>query len=326
MSTLDSDWGVHSQGQKIAPNSSLAPTSSAAIGWLQSAASRNVPVTLNLMMYEDGTVADVDRRMLNDLRQAAFGSAPVVPTGTTTVNDTDPGITYSGSWTHAAGRGAGDYADDVHWTSAVGASFSYTFTGTGIDVIGPKSTVSGLFSITIDGVKVGELSEYADSGYHAQSVIYGARHLTPGTHTITCAMVSGSYFQLDALRVVPNPKMVNDTDATITYDSTWTHSASRGAGDYGDDVHWTETNGGTATITFTGTGIDYIAPMESADGAANIILDGVQVGTSKASYSGSYTPQQYLYQARGLTPGQHTLKLVKTGGTYVQIDAFQIWP
>jgi hypothetical protein len=29
---------------------------------------------------------------------------------------------------------------------------------------------------------------------------------------------------------------------------------------------------------------------------------------------------------RGLTPGKHTLQLVKTGGTYVQIDAFQIWP
>ena len=66
--------------------------------------------------------------------------------------------------------------------------------------------------------------------------------------------------------------------------------------------------------------------MESEDGRANVILDGVQVGTTKASYSGSYTAQQYLYQVSGLTPGTHTLKVVKTGGTSVQIDAFQIWP
>jgi hypothetical protein len=326
MSTLNSDWGVHTQDQKIAPNSSLAPTSAKAIGWLQSAASRNVPITLNLMMYEDGAVADADRRMLNDLRQAAFGSAPVVPSGTTTVNDTDSGIAYTGTWHYAANRNAGDYDNDVHWTSTVGDSFSYTFTGTGIDVIGPKSNVSGLFSITIDGVKVGELSEYAATTYNAQSVIYGARHLPPGTHTITCAMVSGSYFQLDALRVMPNPTMINDTDASIAYDSTWTYSSNRGGGDYDNDVHHTSTNGGTATVTFTGTGIDVIAPMESEDGTANVILDGTQVGTTKASYSGSYTPQQYLYQVRGLTPGKHTLQLVKTGGTYVQIDAFQIWP
>jgi len=66
--------------------------------------------------------------------------------------------------------------------------------------------------------------------------------------------------------------------------------------------------------------------MESGDGTANVLLDGVQVGTTQAGFSGSYTPQQFLYQVRGLTPGQHTLQLVKTGGSYVQVDAFQIWP
>jgi hypothetical protein len=29
---------------------------------------------------------------------------------------------------------------------------------------------------------------------------------------------------------------------------------------------------------------------------------------------------------RGLAAGSHTLKLAKTGGSYLQIDAFQIWP
>jgi hypothetical protein len=28
-----------------------------------------------------------------------------------------------------------------------------------------------------------------------------------------------------------------------------------------NDVHWTATNGDSATITFTGTGIDYIGPL-----------------------------------------------------------------
>lgn len=326
MFTMDADWGVHLQDQKITPSSSPSPTSSAAIGWVTSAISREVPVSFDLMMYEDGTVADVDRRILVDVRQAIYGTAPWVPTGTTTVNDTDASITYTGSWTYSSNRGAGDYDNDVHWTSTAGASFSAAFTGTGIDVIGPKSSASGLFSVAIDGAEIGQFSQYAASGYEAQSVLYGARHLTTGSHTITCAMVSGSYFQLDALRVVPNPAMVNDTDASIVYDSTWTYGANRNAGDYDNDVHWTETNGGTATISFTGTGIDYIGPMESADGTANVILDGVQVGTTQASYSGSYTPQQCLYQVRGLTPGQHTLQLVKTSGSYVQIDAFQIWP
>ena len=325
MSTLDSDWGVHSQGQKIAPNSSLAPTSSAAIDWLQSAASRNVPVTLNLMMYEDGTVADVDRRMLVDVRQAVHGTAPVVPSGTTVVNDTDSGITYTGTWTHSTGRAVGDYDDDVHYTTTNGDSFSYTFNGTGIDYISETNSDEGQIDVYIDGILVISV-DASSSTRQAQKVLYGARHLTPGQHTFKAVKMSGTYMLLDALRVVPNPTMVNDTAASITYDSTWTYSSNRGSGDYDNDVHYTSTNGGTATITFTGTGIDYIGPMESEDGTANVIVDGVQVGTTKASYSGSYTAQQYLYQVRGLTPGTHTLKLVKTGGTYVQIDAFQIWP
>ena len=105
---------------------------------------------------------------------------------------------------------------------------------------------------------------------------------------------------------------------------TWTYSDNRGAGDYDNDVHHTETVGGTATITFTG--IDYIGPMSPNDGTANIIIDGTRVGTTQAYYDGSYTPQQYLYQVRGLTPEQRTLQVVMTSGDWVQIDAFQIWP
>jgi hypothetical protein len=131
---------------------------------------------------------------------------------------------------------------------------------------------------------------------------------------------------LDALRVIPNPTTINDTDPSITYSGTWTHSANRNAGDYSNDVHWTATNGDSATITFTGTGIDFLAPMESSDGTADIYLDTVKVGTTSATYSGTYTPQQFLYQVRNLAAGSNTLKLVKTGGTWIQIDAFQIWP
>ncbi len=51
----------------------------------------------------------------------------------TTVNDTDSGITYSGSgWFYYPSRGLGDFQDDVHATPNNGDAVSYTFTGTGI--------------------------------------------------------------------------------------------------------------------------------------------------------------------------------------------------
>jgi hypothetical protein len=323
MFTLDTDWGIHSQNQKIAPNGT---TSANLISWVSSASSRGVPLTLDLMMYEDGTLADVDLAAINDLRQAIHGTVEPVPTGTVMVNDTDAAITYTGTWTHATGRGSGDYSDDVHWTATVGNSFSYTFTGTGIDVLGPKSNVSGNFTVTVDGVLIGTFSQYAASGYQAQAVLYSARHLAAGSHTIKLTMQTGRYLQLDSLRVVPNPRTINDNDPSITYSGGWTRSTGRGVGDYGDDLHWTKTNGASATIAFTGTGIDLIGPMEPTDGTASVTLDGVAVSTIKATYSGSYSPQQHYLGFRNLAAGPHTVVVTKTGGQYLQLDAAVIWP
>lgn len=324
MFMMDGDWGVHLNNTTITTDPSV--TSASAIGWVTSAASRRVPLSFDLMMYEDGTVNPRDLRILNDVRQALRGTPASVPTGTTTVNDDAPGITYTGTWTRSSGRGAGDLGDDVRWTAADNASFSYSFTGTGIDVIGPKDGGGGEFTVTIDGEQIGRFSQRFTSGYQAQQVLYSARCLPPGNHTITCTKVSGSYVQLDALRTVPNPVTINDDHASITYQGAWTHSTGRGAGDYGNDVHWTATSGNSATVTFTGTGIDVLGPMSPADGLADILLDGVKVGTLNCAYPGAYAAQQFTYQVRGLQPGSHTLKLVKTGGSYLQVDAFTIWP
>jgi hypothetical protein len=157
-------------------------------------------------------------------------------------------------------------------------------------------------------------------------VIYSARHLTPGTHTIELEKESSTYFQVDAFRVVPNSAELNDTSASIVYTGTWTYGNNRGAGDFDNDVHYTPNNGDSVSITFTGTGIDVIGPMSSADGTANVKLDGAQISTISAVYSGTYTPQQHYWGIRNQTPGTHTLTLTKTGGSYLQLDAVTIWP
>lgn len=52
------------------------------------------------------------------------------------VNDNAPGITYHGcSWKVSINRGAGDYMDDLHYTTTNGDSFSYKFTGIAVDYI-----------------------------------------------------------------------------------------------------------------------------------------------------------------------------------------------
>ena len=66
--------------------------------------------------------------------------------------------------------------------------------------------------------------------------------------------------------------LINDNDPLIVYDASWYPQVPRGMGDYCDDVHYSPPQGGVATYTFVGTGIDYIAP-EWNEGAVNVYLD-----------------------------------------------------
>jgi hypothetical protein len=167
MFIMDGDWGVHTQGgNKIG----TGIESNESIGWVASASSRGVPLSFDMMMYEDGTVADSDLAILNDVRQSVFATTETVPTGTVLVNDSSSTITYVGSWLYSTNRGAGDFDNDVHYTATNGSSVSYTFSGTGVDVLGPKSNASGQFNVSVDGALIGTLSEFANT-YTPQSVI-----------------------------------------------------------------------------------------------------------------------------------------------------------
>jgi hypothetical protein len=120
------------------------------------------------------------------------------------------------------------------------------------------------------------------------------------------------------------PVTTNDSSSQITYQGTWTVASNRGAGDFSDDVHWTNTTGSSALFSFTGTDIDLIGPLQSGSGSASITIDGVDKGTVSENNSGSYAPQQTIFSIGGLSNGTHTLVATKTGpGTYFQVDAFR---
>ncbi|NOU77161.1 hypothetical protein GC098_38360 [Paenibacillus sp. LMG 31458] len=118
------------------------------------------------------------------------------------VNDTDSGITYSGSFSYSNNRNLGDYANDVHQTSVNNNFFQYTFTGTGIDYIGVKNKNNdiGDQDVYIDGVFAQTVNGAAPS-YAAQSVIYSNKSLAYGTHTIKVVKKSGNWMVLDGFKV-----------------------------------------------------------------------------------------------------------------------------
>ncbi len=310
MFTMEQDWGVHSPNTAI--NTGI--TGSQAAGWLNSAIPRKVPLSFNMMMWEDGTVAQSSLDVLEYVKNPSTGSLDMK-------NNTDSGITYSGAWRVSSGRGVGDYMDDVSYTSGNNDSFEYAFAGTGVEYITEKNSDQGKVDIYIDGVFQQTVDCYNAARLTKQTV-YGKTGLAPGRHTIKGVKTSGQYMLLDALRVLP--LVVNDSGDGITYSGQWNYSKNRGAGDYSDDVHYAGTNGASVEYSFTGTGIEVIAPKDNCQGNVDIYLDGVfqkRINT----YNSAYLAQQVIYSANSLTPGTHTVKMVKVDGSWMQLDALKIY-
>ena len=314
---MNQDWGVHAENTAIsAPNVSALETAAT------NAQSSHTAISLNLMMWEDGAI---DPSTYDALQAVHHIFDPT----STLVNDTSSQITYGGTWGYSSGRGAGDLSDDVHYSTTAGSTASITFTGTGIDVLAPTDSGYGSATVSLDGTAEGTVSLGSTSVYDAQQVIYSVRGLSSGTHTLILTQASsGAYLEVDGFNTVNSgagvvSSLVNDTSSQIAYGGTWGYSSGRGAGDFDNDLHYTTTAGSTATITFTGTGIDVLAPTDSGYGTASVTLDGVSKGTVNQATSSGYVPQQTTYSVRGLSSGSHTLVFTQSSsGSYFQIDAF----
>ncbi len=83
------------------------------------------------------------------------------------------------------------------------------------------------------------------------------------------------------------------------------------------------------SYTFTGTGLEVLAETYDDEGSFDVYVDGKQ-DTSQdftENTSGSTRlAQQVVYSVQGLSQGTHTVKIVKTGGTYLTIDGFEVIP
>ncbi|WP_150118678.1 PDZ domain-containing protein [Collimonas fungivorans] len=119
----------------------------------------------------------------------------------------------------------------------------------------------------------------------------------------------------------------NDDWAGIAYTGGWKYSSNRNqaSGDYNFDVHYTTTDGDSATITFTGTGIAVLGPTDvNAAVTATALLDGATTSSIAIPAAAKYTAQQPMITLSKLAAGTHTLKITKNSGIYLQIDAVTI--
>jgi hypothetical protein len=261
--------------------------------------------------------------------QAATTVTFVKPTAPQQYNNT-AGVTYTGAgwaWRGSAAGGAGSFMNDIAATSTVGDSFSYAFNGAGVSFLTETNSDEGQIDLYIDGTfKTTVDASGTPRAY--QQTLYSVSGLTSGVHTIKGVMKTGQYMIVDGFTVTSAGAGAgtgaNDDDPAITYSgSGWFDSNNRGMGDSGDDVHATQTNGDAFSYSFTGTGVSYVTEKYSDEGLVDVYLDNV-FQTSVDTSSATRLTQQAVYTATGLTPGAHTLRVVKKSGSYMLLDRINV--
>jgi len=112
---------------------------------------------------------------------AEFEAYDDTTTGPRTVNDSHADIVYSGGWVKYASWS--EINGDEHYSKERGASCRFTFSGTGIALVGVKNLDCGEADVYLDGKKQATIDTYAPVRC-SQQELFKKRGLTRGKHTI----------------------------------------------------------------------------------------------------------------------------------------------
>ena len=184
--------------------------------------------------------------------------------------------------------------------------------------------------MTIDGKNEGTVDLYSASPAALNKTYTG---LTNKVHTVVIKVLhtknassSGFNVRLDAFKV--GATTTQESDTGIQYD-TWKYAVVTQTN--GGSWHSASTAAASATVTFTGTSIDWITATGKAFGKASVTIDGVSKGTFDL-YTAT-TKNMVLKTFGGLSSGAHTMVIQVLGtknasatGTKIVVDGFTIHP
>ncbi len=201
---------------------------------------------------------------------------------------------------------------------------AYTVSGTQIDLSwADNSLVDDHTEIERDGEiiqTVPVITSYSDTGLN---------NCTTYTYRVRACNDAGcsAWSNEVAATTGCNPVItrVDDADGSITYNGNWNAQSGWG-GRYETTVHESSdlATPASAEITFTGVSIQLIGDKHQWGGTIDVYLDD-QLELSDVSF---HDPEGQLYQQvifyiDNLTHTQHTLRIEKSGGDWIYIDAIE---
>jgi V8-like Glu-specific endopeptidase len=249
----------------------------------------------------------------------------VAPVSVGTYDDTYSAWTYGGG-TWSTYSGTGPYSGTLHYSSSIGATASFVFSGTQFILTYTANSSRGSFEVWVDGVL--ETTINANNASLIWQKTYTSLVYAQGTHTVIFKNVgpAGSITDIDAIQIFASMSagLYDDADVSWAYGSGW--SGFTGTGPYLGTLHYTNIIGAAATFRFTGTQFVLVYTAYANRGSFEVWVDGVYAATvnaysSSASWQRTYTSP--LYSA-----GDHTVMFKNIGpaGAYSDVDAIRILP
>ncbi|MFC5406087.1 GDSL-type esterase/lipase family protein [Cohnella soli] len=225
-----------------------------------------------------------------------------------------------GNWNTLSGNFAADYTDMVNTYKNL-SSHPKVYINKA-----PKPYTNGypISDVTIAAVNA-KIVQVARDTQSALTDVYAATSGMPQNFPDTVHPNDiGAQAIANAVYSTLRSNMTNDNDSRLTYSAGWAVDSARGVGDYNDDVHYATANGSSVEFTFdyAESRIDVIAEKNSDQGNVDVYIDNVFQQTVNC-YNATRISQAVIYSKTGLSAGPHTIKLVKTSGSFIVIDGFK---
>jgi hypothetical protein len=205
-----------------------------------------------------------------------------------------------------------------------GGSTTYSVT------IAPVGGFNSTVSLSASGFGTGA------SGSFSPSTITGSGSATL-TVTTTGNAQTGSF---NLMITASGGGIIHSATVPLTVNSTatptWTrieqtNSAIQYSGQWNTNTNSNESGGsaylalnGSATLSFSGTGVRWIGFSDPWSGIANVYIDGV-LKTQVDTFSTATKYQVVQYTITGLAPGSHTIRIEVTGQQNPSASAAWIW-
>jgi hypothetical protein len=232
-------------------------------------------------------------------------------------------------------------------SDVVGATATFTFTGTQVAWISARCELCGIAHIILDGALVARVDTWKPLPRPPTSEAMWVSPVLPdGSHTITIRVSGernpsseGVVVAVDAFDVrsggappaeSTTPTRLEESAAALAPPGTWSEVTSAAAGTSlsGGRAVFTQVAGAKATLQFTGTGVRWLGVRCEVCGIANVFLDGALVATVDTFASARRADVMF---ETGLPAASHTLVIEVTGSanaassdSIIVVDAFEI--